>query len=155
MGGWSTLTTAHPQIFFSVSSIAFSSRGYPPIASSISSIASLTSSPADFKSSLVASGSLPVATFTTSATTATGVNAVLTAALIMFEYVSLVNNPMHMISDRLTMVQQGSDKKYMNERGLVKCKAKDASGLMYVSKWDAERNDWISISHTYVKSSAN
>ena len=74
---------------------------------------------------------------------------------IMVEYVSLVNNPMHMISDRLTMVQQGSDKKYMNERGLVKCKAKDASGLMYVSKWDAERNDWISISHTYVKSSAN
>lgn len=58
-----------------------------------------------------------------------------------------MSNPM-MIAERLCQVPQTMEAEYMS--AYTKCKRKDATSIIYVSKWDDAREDWVKLRHTWV-----
>lgn len=58
-----------------------------------------------------------------------------------------MSNPL-MIAERLCQVPQTREQEYMS--AYTKCKRKDATSVIYVSKWDDTREDWVKLRHTWV-----
>lgn len=73
---------------------------------------------------------------------------------LLLEVVAMENNPMHMIFERKNMPAT-FERQFLLNNGWVKCKRKEATFLVYVSKLNADATEWVGTSHYYIKTLTN